>query len=341
MTSAARRPTQADVARRANVSQAMVSYVMTGNAVITAPAETRQRILAAADELGYVPNRAAQTLRTRRTYTVAGVIPDITNPFYPALERGIQDALEPRGYDLITYNTDGLLVRERSALRSALQGQVDGLIVMPFRLPIEDFLPLLQAQTAVVALGLLPTSVAGFALDSVYVDSQAGARAATAFLASRGHTRIGMIAGQDDTPPSRSRIAGYQQGLIDHQLLFDSTLLRSGAVHDEGGYLAAGELLSLESPPTAILAANDLLAMGALLAAREAGLEVPDDLAVIGFDDIPAARLVWPPLTTVAQFPARIGKRAAEMLLQRLDGAAPEDGQSEEMPYELVIRGST
>jgi LacI family transcriptional regulator len=329
------------VARRAKVSQAMVSYVMSGNAVVTAPAETRRRILAAADELGYVPNRAAQTLRTRRTYTVAGVIPDITNPFYPALERGIQDALEPRGYDLITYNTDGVLERERNALRSALQGQVDGLIVMPFRLPTEDFLPLLQAQTAVVALGQLPTSLGGYPLDSVYVDSQAGARAATGLLASRGHTRIGMIAGQHDTPPSRARIAGYQRGLIDHGLPFDATLLRSGAVHDEGGYQAARDLLGLEWPPTAVLAANDLLAMGALLAAREAGMDVPRDLAVIGFDDIPSARLVWPPLTTVAQFPARIGRRAAEMLLERLEGTAPDDGRSEELPYELVIRGST
>lgn len=335
-----RRPTQADIARLANVSQAMVSYVLNGKAAISVPDETRQRILAAADRLGYVPDKAARSLRTRKSYTIAGIIPDITNPFYPAFERGIQDVAEHHGYDLITYNTDGVAERESKCLRSAVQGGVDGVIIMPYRLSAGDLLPLLRINVAVVVLGRFPTQVGGFPLDSVYVDSVAAARAATTYLIERGHTRIGMIAGAPDTPPARDRMLGYRQALAEHGVALDERLVCSGAVREVGGYHAMRELLTLAPRPTAVFAANDLLAMGAILAIREAGLSVPDNVAVVGFDDIPAARLVWPPLTTIAQFPANLGRRAAELLIERLNGVAPPTGRSEELPYQFVIRGS-
>jgi LacI family transcriptional regulator len=135
-------------------------------------------------------------------------------------------------------------------------------------------------------------------------------------------------------------VLGFRQALAAHGSSPDDALIRSGAVREAGGYRAMQELLASSPRPTAVFAANDLLAMGALVAIREAGLSVPRDLAVIGFDDIPTARLVWPPLTTIAQFPADLGRRAAEMLLERLHGTAPPLGRAEELPYRLVVRGS-
>src|SRR5947207_5238134 len=145
-----RRPTQADVARVAGVSQAMVSYILNDNAVIAVLPETRQRILDAIDQLGYVPDRRAQSLRTRKTYTIAGIIPDITNPFYPAFQRGIQDVAERHGYDLITYNTDGVAEKELKCLRSVQQGQADGIIGAFFHVTAEHLRPLLERGITVV-----------------------------------------------------------------------------------------------------------------------------------------------------------------------------------------------
>ena len=148
--------TQADVARRAGVSQATVSYVLNNNTAIAVPADTRQRIRDAIRDLGYIPDRAARSLRTRKTYTLAGIIPDITNPFYPAFERGIQDLADQHGYDLIMYNTDGSAEKERKSLRSVQQGHVDGLIAVLFHLNAKDLLPLLDMNIAVVRLEATP-----------------------------------------------------------------------------------------------------------------------------------------------------------------------------------------
>src|SRR5262249_28014277 len=149
---AKKRPTQADVAQRAGVSQTTVSHVLNNTAAISVPPETRQRILDAIAELGYVPDGTARSLRTRKSYTIASVIPDITNPFYPAFERGIQDVAERQGYDLIMYNTDGVAEKERKSLRSVQRGRVDGVIAVLFHLTADDLRPLLERNVAVVRL---------------------------------------------------------------------------------------------------------------------------------------------------------------------------------------------
>lgn len=335
-----RRPTQADVARQANVSQALVSYVLTGKANIAVPPETRKRVEEAASALGYVPHKMARGLRTSKTNTIALVIPDIMNPFYPAFGRGVQDAADARGYDVVMYNTDGVATKERRCLQSALEGGVDGVVIMPYRLEPDDFRPILQSGVSVLALGHWPTDVGGYPLDSVYVDSVAAGRAATSYLIERGHRRIGLIAGDQETPPGRERAQGYQEALAAHELPIDPDLIRTGALREDGGFEAMRELLATDPHPTAVFAANDLLAMGALIAIRDSGLRIPEDIAVVGFDDIPTARLVRPTLTTVAQFPSTFGKRAATRLFERLQGQAPPTGQSEELAYEIVIRAS-
>ena len=338
--SGVRRPTQADVARLASVSQATVSYVLNGNPAISVPEATRQRILGAVDELGYVPNGAARSLRTQRTSTIAAVIPDITNPFYPAFERGVQGVAEAGGYDLIVYNTGGAAEKERRCVRSLQQGRVDGVVAVFFHLKAGDLRPLLERNVALVRLEAVKKGVSSLDLpfDNLYVDNVAASRAAVEYLIGRGHERIGMISG--GSGPGKPRARGYREALAAHRLPPDDALVRDGDFTADGGHQAMLGFLSQPHPPTAVFAANDVMAMGALVALREAGRRVPEDVAVVGFDDVPVAGLITPRLTTVAQFQENLGVRAAEMLLERLAGTAPEHGRSEEMPYELIVRES-
>jgi LacI family transcriptional regulator len=333
-----KQPTQADVARRAGVSQATVSYVLNNSTSIAVPDETRRRIQDAVRELGYIPDRAARSLRTRRTYTIAGMIPDITNPFYPAFERGIQDLADQHGYDLIMYNTDGSAEKERKSLRSVQQGRVDGLIAVLFHVNARDLFPLLDMNIAVVRLEATPKRAGAAPLDNLYVDNIAAARRAVAYLIGKGHQRIGMLAGQRG--PGENRVLGYRHALAEHGLRFDQELTRESDFTVAGGSASMRELLALPTRPTAVFAANDLMAMGAMNAIRAAGLRIPQDVAVVGFDNIPAAELVTPALTTVTQFQEQLGRRAARMLLERIEGTAPEGGRCEEMPSELVVRES-
>lgn len=331
-----KRATQADVARLAGVSQPTVSQVLNNNTLIAVPAETRQRVLEAIDSLGYVPDRTAQSLRTRKAYTLATVIPDITNPFYPAFQRGIQDIVDQHGYDLIMFNSDGLAEKEQKYLRSLQHNRVDGVIGVFFHVKAEQLRVLVDQEIAVVRLEAMSHDTGVLPIDNVFVDHAAAARTAVEYLLAKGHTRIGMIAGQ--TGPRQARLRGWQQALTEHHIPVDNTLVVYSEFTEQGGYHAMHTLLTHVPRPTAIFAANDLLAIGALRALREAKLAVPNDVAVVGFDDIPAAQLVTPALTTVTQFTHRLGQRAAEMAFERLNNTAPAHGRSEEMPYELVVR---
>jgi LacI family transcriptional regulator len=337
-----KRPTQKDVAMYAGVSTATVSQVINhrsgGNVRISD--DTRQRVWDAVEELGYLPNVNARSLRTQKTYTIASIIPDITNPFYPAFQRGIQGVTQRHGYDLLTYDTDGSPVNERRSLRLLEQGRVDGAIVVLFHLDHEALRPILERNMPLVALVAGAHEVGNLPIDTIYIDNTKAAKTAVSYLISRGHTRIGMIAGVEATPPRRSRIRGYQQALAEHHLPLDEILIQGGDFTEKGGYQTMQDLLDLSPRPTAVFAANDLMAIGAMIAIREAGLAVPHDMAVVGFDDIPAASWVNPALTTISHFQQRLGERAAEMLFERLHDDALEPGRSVEMPFELTIRDS-
>jgi LacI family transcriptional regulator len=330
------KPTQAEVAKLAGTSQAIVSYVITNSPHVSISSETRQRVLGAVAQLGYVPDRMARNLRSRKTYTIASIIPDITNPFYPAVERAIQDVADQHGYEVIIYNTDGLAAKEQKCLESAQRSGADGLIGVFFHLTESDLASL--HIPLVHVLGYAPTQPQPF--DVIFMDNAAAARKAVSYLIERGHTRIGMIAGLEATPPRLHRILGYRQALAEHHLPLDEILIRGGDFTEKGGYEGMQELLRLSPRPSAVFAANDLMAMGALMALREAGLRVPEDMAVVGFDDIPAARLVNPPLTTIVQFQEMLGRRIAEMLFERLNGTAPAYTRAEPLPFELVVRQS-
>jgi LacI family transcriptional regulator len=302
---------------------------------VTIPDETRQRILAVIQDLGYVPDRGARSLRTQKTYTIAAIIPDIANPYYPTFVRGIQDVAESYGFDLIIYNTDGDIEKEKKSLRSVRQNKVDGLIAVLFNLTSND---LVKLGIPVVHLQLRPETPPP--VDVIYIDNVSAAYSIVNYLLQRNYDCIGMIAGIADTPPRLSRILGYKKALSEYQIPLQDILIRGGDYNEGGGYQGMKELLNLAPRPRAVFAANDLMAMGALIATGEAGLRVPEDIAIVGFDDIPAAKLVNPPLTTVTQFQDQIGKRATQMLFDRINGQAPNEMQAVEMPYQLIIRQS-
>lgn len=329
------RPTQMDIAREAGVSQATVSQVLNNAMANSIPQETRQRVLDAIERLGYVPDRTARSLRTKKSYTLAAIIPDITNPYYPTFIRGVQDVAESNNYDLVVYNTDGDKQKEKKSLNSVRQNKMDGLISVLFHFNANDL-----AELGIPVVHLRVKTEAPQAVDVIYIDNAAASRDMTNYLIDRGYGCIGMIAGERDTPPHLARMLGYSQALAEHHIPLEQNLIRSGHFHQEGGYQGMRELLNLPQPPRAVFAANDLMALGALVAVREAGLRVPEDIAIAGFDDIPAANLVDPPLTTINQFQDMIGRRGAEMLFQRIHGTATEATRAVEMPYRLIIRKS-
>ena len=333
-----KRPTQADVARHVGVSQALVSYVLNGNENVSIPPDTRARILAAVEELGYVPNSTARSLRTSKTWTLAAIIPDITNPFYPAFIRGVQDVADANAYDIIIYNTDGNAQKESQYLRSALQGRVDGVVAVLFHQNAKHLFPLLEAGIAVVRLEAAPKKTGRYPLDTLYVDNDGAACAAVSYLIAQGHSRIGLLTKVEG--PGHARVTGYKRALLQHGLASDETLIYTCDFSEEGGYRGVQMLLKLPDPPTAIFAASDVMAMGVLTAIRDVGLRVPEDIAVLGFDNIPTAKLVHPSLTTVTQFQHQLGRRAAEMLFERFEQKLATDGRCEEMPYQVIVRKS-
>lgn len=310
--------------------------VLSGSSTLI-PDETWQRITKAAQELGYAPNRFAQALKTNRTMTIACIVPDITNPFYPSLMRGIQGVAERQNYDVIALNTDGSAERERHFLDWSRQGRVDGVIGVFWTLRALDFMPLIGAGIPVVRIENSRKQGGAIPIDNVFVDSRAAAYQMTQLLIDKGHRKICMIAGRGG--PQAVRVEGYEAALKEASL--SSQVLLDDSFNEEGGFRTATQILAQPELPTAIFAANDLMAIGVMQALRERGVSIPKDIAVVGFDDISAARLVTPSLTTVAQFQYEMGVKAAEILLERLRGPTPETGTAHEMPFKLVEREST
>ncbi|MDB5541764.1 MAG: transcriptional regulator, LacI family [Devosia sp.] len=320
----------------AGVSQATVSMVLSGGSPAI-PVETWERITRAAQELGYVPNRFAQALRTNRTMTIACIVPDIANPFYPTLMRGIQSVTDGLNYDVIAVNTDGVAERERHFLEWSRQGRVDGVIGVFFTLRAKDFKPLVDAGVPVVRIESSKKRGGDIAVDDIFVDSHAAAYAATNYLIARGHRRIAMVAGRGG--PQSVRVEGYRAALAEaggttHVVIEEE-------FNEIGGLRAAEAVLASGYAPTAIFAANDLMAIGVMQALRDRGIDIPREIAVVGFDDISASRLVTPSLTTIAQFQGDMGVKAAQILMERLRGSRPGAGSALEMPFSLIERGST
>lgn len=340
-----KRPTQEDVARLAGVSRATVSYVINkrtgGNVRISE--ETRRRVLEVVEELGYQLNVTARSLRTQRTQLMAVMVPDLTNPFYPLLIRGAQAIAEEQDYDILVYDCDDRPVREQAFVDAMLRRWVDGVILIAFHLKAKDVARLTQAGIQVVQVISAGESVGLAGVDVVVPEERIAIFELVRYLTSNGHRRIAHLAGRQDTPPGKVRLQGYREALAEFGIPYDESLVRYGIFRREG---VEDLILSLfpqpksEGYPTALFAANDVMAIEAIRVLTRQGWRVPEDVAVCGFDNIPEAEVVVPSLTTVDQDPQFMGRRAAELLLERLDSQEPVKTRDVATPCRLVIRRS-
>lgn len=324
-----------DVAMRAGVSPTTVSHVI--NATRPVSEGVRARVEAAMTELGFQPNALARSLRRKRTHTLGMIVPDSANPFFAEVGRGIEDTSFAAGYSVMLCNSDGDARRELLYIDLLIQKQVDGVLLVPTG-DQGELAAALQLRNIPVVV--LDRDVPGAAIDRIHIDNVAGGYLATRHLIDLGHRRIGYIGGPPHLSPVPGRSTGYRQALQEAGLPLDAELIAFGNFRDTGGYEGAQTLLALPNPPTAIFAGNDLMAIGALAAAREHGIRVPDGLSIIGFDDIHLARYVNPPLTTVAQPKYELGVIAAELLFARLHTPALPP-QLRLLQAELVMRHST
>ncbi|MCW2876054.1 MAG: Transcriptional regulator, TetR family [Sphaerisporangium sp.] len=335
MPSRGHRPSIGRVAELAGVSPTTVSHALNGRRPVSAA--TRQRVLDAIEQLGYRPNVLARGLRTSKSQTIGLIIPDITNPFYPVLARGLQDVLGPAGYHEIISNTDGERDLERSALEQMIARQVDGIAFAVFHTHAEDLRPAIDVGIPVVRLGgrLVQDGV-----DLVHSDDEGGAAEATRYLLDRGYDRIGFVCGPEAEGPAAERVSGYFGALTERCVKPDPDLIVYTQFSRMGGMDGTLRLLGLPRPPRAVVCANDVMAIGALDAARQRRLDVPGDLAIMGFDDIEAATLVSPQLTTMANPARRIGQACGRLLLDRLSGEVTGPPSETVVPACLVRRQS-
>lgn len=328
--------TMKDVAQRAGVSPSTVSHVINETRFVSQ--QLRDRVLRAMRELNYQPSAVARSLRTKKTQVVALVIPDITNPYFPEVARGVQDVAEENKYSVILCNTDRVRGRELRFLK-ALRGQwVDGLILNPSEVTSGDLQDLQDAQIPVVLIG---SQIDHPDLDVVMVDNVQGAYDAVSHLIDLGHRRIGLVGGQRAASSGEQRFQGYIRALADHDIPVDEEIITEGRFTREGGYESMKRLLALQSPPTAVFASSDVMAIGALMAIQEQGLQVPNDVSLVGFDDIAEASTTTPRLTTVSQPKYQTGEVAAQLLFDRVEGASPGERQKIVLSHQLVIRDST
>ena len=307
-----RQPTIIDVAKKAGVSKTTVSRVITGDGA-NVREETVLRVQEAVEELGYTHNAVASSLRTARTNIIMISLPDITNPFWPAVARGVQDRMEKDGYAVVFANSDWDAQREKMFLEMARRNRFDAILINPVRVSNDE---LKATHIPTVLIG----SHGGFPdFDIVGSNTYDATQLALTHLYELGHRRIGLIRGERQSRPGHSRLRSYTDFLQEKQIPLDNSLVVRVPFDENGGRQALQQLLSLSQPPTAVLAANDILAIGALQAAHEAGVSVPEQLSIIGIDDIFAASATTPPLTTIAKPQYEIGKQAAEFLLDHLD----------------------
>lgn len=325
-----------DVAAAAGVSTTTVSHVLSGNRPVRA--STRAQVEAAIRELGYRPDPSARSMRTQRTESVALVVPDITNPFFPQLAAGVQDILHPEGY-LISVSDAALPTRSlEDVVRHVLARRMDGIVMAPHGAGRQDFVRIVRSGAKLVRLSGSTDEDLG---DIVRSDDVAGLAGVVTHLVQRGYRRIAFINGEETAEPGRLRAAGYRQGLKEAGRTYDPRLVRAESFTRAGGVAGARHLLQGVDRPDAIVCGNDLVAVGAMDAVRTAGLSVPGDIAITGYDDIEAAALLSPALTTVHNPARAIGRACARMLLDRL--ANGHDGPAREtvLPNRLIVRESS
>ena len=324
------------VAREAGVSQSTVSRALRADPRVRE--ETRLRVEDAARRLGYVPNSLASGLASRSTRTVGIVVPDLTNPFFPALLSSTHDELALLGYRVALFAERAEAPTGQDALHRLLDRSIDGLLITtaPLRSPLADAL-----QARGLPLVLLNRYIDGLDVDRVVSDNRGGAAAGVRHLLEHGHRRIAVVRGPGSTSTSRDRLAGAAEALETADVALDPELVREGGYTHESGYQHTRDLLRLAEPPTAVVCGNDLVAFGAIDAARSLGVRVPQDVSVLGFDDVPMASWEVFRLTTVRQPFDDMARAAARMLADRIERpAVTGPARPQVVPTTLVKRST-
>jgi LacI family transcriptional regulator len=325
-----------EVAKRAGVSAMTVSRVINGRAGVR-PA-TRSRVEQAIADLDFLPNRVARGLTSSKTGAIGLIVPDLVNPFFTVVLRGAEMVARRAGYRVLLCNTESDLALERSYIEDMVSHRVEGLIIAPVndssRLNLS---PLIRRRLPFV---LIDRAVPGIDSDLVQADSAAGARRLMQHLVAIGHRRIALIIGSDDVSTTRERARGYRQGLGDADIPFDADLVVKATVDRIGGYRAMQQILRLERRPTAVFAVNNMTAMGAMQAIREAGLSVPQHVALVCFDDVEHLAVLSPFMTVIDQPAETFGTLAVQMLLERVSGDADERPRLVVLQTRLIVRQS-
>ncbi len=321
-----------DVAKLANVSKSTVSRVLSGNSYGVSD-KTKAKVEKAAKELGYVKNSLASSLRTNKTKTIILIIPDITNNFWAEVARGAQDYLEKKGYSLILVNTDWEEHKYSKYLELALTKGVDGILINTSSSSIN------QLKNIDLPIVLLGNAYLHSPYARVGSNTLEGINEALEYLYKNGHKKIGIVASHTDTVQGHNlenRLTIYHDFLERHNIDFNEDYYFSVDYSMEGGNELAKIISTMENPPTAILAGNDLIAIGLINECRKLNIDIPKDLSIIGVDDIPISSIIYPRLTTIAKPKRKIGEKAAEVIINVIEGN--ETNRNYKLPVNLEIR---
>ncbi|WP_336780158.1 LacI family DNA-binding transcriptional regulator [Paenibacillus illinoisensis] len=325
-----------DIAKKANVSAMTVSKVINQTGRISTA--TRERVQQVIDELGYIPNSNARSLVLQRTQMLSLLITDITNPFYTTLARGAEDAANARGYRLLFGNSDEDYNKEKNYVETILSTRVDGVLFAPAGDRSLDHLQQLHERN--IPFVILDRTVPGITSDVIAGDSRQGALLLIRYLTELGHRRIALVNGSSEVSTARLREEGYAEGLREAGIKVDPKLVLRTGYRDFSDEAGMEQLLMQPDKPTAIFAANNMLAIGVIRLLRKRGLRVPEDISVVCFDDLDLASAFDPFLTVAAQPAYDFGAKGMHMLIDRIEGTAPTDPQTVILPSELRIRAS-
>ena len=325
-----------DVAKRAGVATQTVSRCI-NNSGYCSP-KTRKRVEAAITELGFVPNRLASGLRSKRTNTLALVLTDITNPYFTTIARSVEDIASDAGYTVVFCNTDESISEEQMYIQMLLEKRVDGILLVPAQ-STPNSVTLIQKHNIPVVV--LDRRVPDVKTDLVLCDSEDGAYQLTQLLLSLGHREIAMLNCPICISTGQDRLNGYRKALLEAGIPESAWQEYQGSFTQESGYEMTRKAFANTPKPTALFAANNFIAYGALKALREMGVRMPEDVAMVGFDDLPPALVAFPFLTVAVQPAYEMGQKAVEILLNRLSSTSSGCCEEVILPIEIVIRQSS
>jgi LacI family transcriptional regulator len=322
-----------DIAEKAGVSYATVSRALNNRSDVSE--ETRMRIIELANSMGYQPNAIARSLVKRKSEIIALIVPDVSNPFFADITMAVHTAAEKAGYTTMVCNTGWDPVKEQEKLRIMVEQRVDGIILKPTAFLRPGALEALNVPVVLFWHAMEDD------LSYIEVDHEAGSRLAVRHLVERGYKRIAFVGGQETSPSNQIRLLAYQQTLQESGLQVESDLISYGGFGIESGYNRLAALMRLQNPPDAVFCGNDIIALGALHYARDNGIEVPKQLALIGFDDISYASLPQIGLSTVSQPRTKLGEQAFDALMREIEIFPARSRQRLLVEPELIVRSTT